>query len=100
MKKIVGITILIIFIIISGFTTYKVVKNHREKLYLVTEKRIIEAAFKCINEKKCTNYPVTLNQLYDNKYLYEEINPVTKEVYNYDSYVTNKEGKLEFIVLD
>ena len=52
MKKIVGITILIIFIIISGLTTYKVVKNHREKLYLVTEKRITEAAFKLSSYSK------------------------------------------------
>ena len=100
MRKIILVTLIIIVTMIWSLTTFKVLINHHSKLHLVTDKRITEAAFKCVNEHNCDNYPVTLKQLYDNKYLTNEINPVTKEYYNENSYVTIKEDKLTFVVVN
>ena len=100
MKKIIIITICIVILLISSFTTYKVVKKHQYHLMEVTKKRIIEASTKCINQKKCDKYPITLETLYKLKYLEKEVNPVTKEYYNQKSYVEKKKNNLNFVIVD
>ena len=95
-KKWIILTMIILVISFGSYITYRVIKDYRYKVYLVAEKRILEAAKKCIDENKCKEFPVLLRDLYENQYLKEESNPLTKEVYNYDSYIDNKDGKLVF----
>lgn len=95
-KKIFSITIFIIVIPILGVTLHGVYKNHQEKLMLVSNKRIIEAAQKCYLEQKCLDEKITLEKLYEEKYLEEESNPITKEIYNYSSYVQLNDSLFEF----
>ena len=66
-RVIIYTTIIAIILIIGCPTIYKVVKNHKQKLNMITEKRIIEAAIKCWNEDKCAGDTITLKDLYDNK---------------------------------
>ena len=63
----------------------------------VEEKYIIEAAKKCKIEKECNNDTITLKELYDLKYLEKQVNPVTKEYYSEDAYVTLKNNEYVFI---
>lgn len=96
-KFIISGTIVIVFGLIIGVTSFKVVKDHQEKLILVEEKYIIEQAKNCINEKKCTDEKVTLKTLYDLDYLKKQVNPVTKEYYSEDAYVTCKNNEYIFV---
>lgn len=98
-KWIISGTIVIILGLVIGVTTFKVVKMHNNKLLLVEEKYIIEKAKKCINEKKCNNDAITLKELYELKYLNKQVNPVTKEYYNEESYITLKDNEYIFISL-
>jgi len=90
-KIVIYTTVIAIIFIIGCPTIYKVVKNHNDKLYKITEKRIIEAAKKCWNEEKCTPNETTLKELYDFKYLEKQANPVTKKYYNDLSKIIKKE---------
>lgn len=100
MKKISLVIVLLIIFLIGGFTAYKVIRMHNDNLILVTEKRIIEAAQKCWREDKCPNDIVTLKELYENNYLEQEINPLTKEIYSDASYVTKEENVYQFKAVD
>ncbi len=100
MKKISISLIILSFFLVAAFTTYKVVTKHQKNLLLVSEKRIVEAAKKCQWEEKCPQDKVLLKELYANNYLEQEINPLTKEIYNDNSYVLKKEDTYQFIVVD
>ena len=95
-KVIIYTTIIALIFVIGCPTIYKVIKNHNNKLYTITEKRIIEAAKKCWNEDKCTNDTITLKVLYKEKYLEKQADPVTKKYYNEESKITKKEGTIKF----
>ncbi len=99
-KKWILATILIILFLISSITTYKIIKNHNDHLLEVSEKYIIEQAKKCFNEKKCSGVLVTLDNLYQNGYLINQVNPVTKKIYNPASYIEKEEGLYTFVVKD
>ena len=96
-KWIISTTIIIIFGLIIGVTSFKVVNKHNDKLLLVEEKYIIEKAKKCKMEKKCNNDNITLKELYDLKYLEKQVNPVSKEYYSLDAYVTLRNNEYVFI---
>ncbi len=83
---IIGSIIVIVLILIIP-TTYKVIKNHQNRLYEVVEKKIVEAAKKCYYEEKCVSEQITLKELYDLDYLEQISNPITKEYYNESSYI-------------
>ena len=91
-KKIILITMLSIIFLIGGVTAYKVIKKHNDNLLLVSKKYIEEKARDCFNNKKCQGDKVTLETLYNLAYLAKQANPVTKEYYNVDSYVS-KDGE-------
>lgn len=95
-KVIIYTTIIALIFIIGCPTIYKVVKNHHNKLTTISEKRIIEAAKKCWNEDKCTNDTITLKDLYNNKYLKKQSDPITKKYYSESSKIIKKEGKILF----
>lgn len=96
-KIIVYITVLVCLLMIGVPTLYKIVKENEQNLYLVSEKKITEAAYKCYYEGKCAKNTVTLEELYQKGYLVnEEIDPITKEVYSKDSYVVINKDKISF----
>ena len=87
-KIIVYITVVACMLLIFIPTLYKVIYTNHNNLNTVTEKLIIESAYKCYYADKCKNSIITLKDLYDNNYLEKDIiNPVTKEVYPETSYV-------------
>jgi len=96
-KIMIYVTILAILLIIGVPTVYKVINNNYEKLYLVNEKLVVESASKCYYEGKCQEKTVTLKELYEYKYLQDDIiDPVTKVVYSHQSYVVLKKGESIF----
>ena len=70
---IAGISILLITV-----SAYKAEKNHEEKLYHVLNSKIKESALECYLKKECVD-KITLEELYQKKYLKELFDPVTKE---------------------
>lgn len=95
-KIVIWVTILAIVIIVGCPTFYKVIKENHRKLYVVTNKLVIEAAERCYYAQKCDSN-VTLKELYDLNYLEEKvIDPVTKIVYANDSYVQINEKDSTF----
>lgn len=98
-KNIFIASIIISILLIASVTTYKVMKRHNEKVLLVEEKYIIESAIKCLNDKKCNSDTITLKELYDLDYLEPQVNEVTKEYYNEESYIKKDESGFKFIVL-
>ena len=90
-KIIIYLTVIACIFIIAIPTLYKVISENHRKLYIVTNKRVIEAAQKCFYDEKCLSTKITLKELYKNGYLNEKvIDPVTKIVYSDDSYVMLK----------
>ena len=90
-KIIIYLSIIACIAIVGIPTLYKVISENHRKLYIVTNKMVIEAAEKCYYDDKCKSTKVTLKELYDNSYLTEKIiDPVTKEVYADNSYVLLK----------
>lgn len=95
-KKTLGfVTIISCLLIIMLPTIYKVFINHKNKLYIVVEKEIIEAAEKCWAENKCLTNVITLKELYDLNYLEKQIDPMTKKVYENDSTIKKTKQKIE-----
>lgn len=99
-KTIIYMTIIALVLIIIIPTAYTVVKKHNNRMISVTHKRIEEAARDCYLEGICLEEKITLKQLYDNKYLEKESNPITKEYYNEESYVERKNKKFNFIEVE
>ncbi len=91
----------VIIILIVLIPSIMIVSNaYKDNLGTVTEKRIIEAAVKCYKMEICTTNKITLQMLYDNNFLVIESDPLTKEIYNTDSYVLIEEDSNKFIVLN
>ena len=70
----IGISILIISV-----SVYKAEKKHKERLMYVINTKIKEAAKLCYLKEDGKD-EITLQDLYDKKYLEELVNPVTKEI--------------------
>ncbi|MDD2238435.1 MAG: hypothetical protein PHH51_00920 [Bacilli bacterium] len=91
---------LIYFIIALGtiilfVSAYKAEKIHEEKLMLVINNKIKEAAKECYLKKECVNN-IKLQDLYDKKYIEEVINPVSKEVMDSKLCLEYKNEKIIF----
>ncbi len=93
-------SIIVIILIITIPTIYKVVSMHHDNLYKVVEDKIIAKAKKCQNDGICLNDKITLKELYDHNYLDKMSDPVTKEYYNEESYVTIDNNQYKFISID
>lgn len=95
--KTVTLTIFIILGMIILPTIYKVVKDHNDKLYLVSENEFYFQANRCFKSDICTDNKVTLKELYDNKYIEEELyNPVSKKYYSDESFVLIDKKEIHF----
>lgn len=91
-KIIIYGTILIIILLISIPSTIKTVKKHNDRLESVVEKKIIETAQNCYYNDSCVNETITLAELYEKMNLEEMTNPITKQIYNENSYVDVKDN--------
>ncbi len=98
MKKryIICITIVISGLLITAATFFKVTKNHTDRVILVTEKRITEAAKECVWNEDCKENKITLGYLIQKGYLKEEVNPITKMYYTHESYVLKENEQYTF----
>lgn len=92
-KFIIFSTLIAILLIILIPTVYKIVKDYHEDSYKVVEKKALEAAQKCWNEKVCLKNTITLKELYDNAYLDVLINPISKKIYNENSTIKKNNEK-------
>lgn len=76
------VTLVIINIIVITKTVIVIKEQHEERLLYSMHTTVEYYAKRCYLEEKC-NGVVTLQTLYDNEYIKEEVvNPVTKEVIN------------------
>lgn len=88
----------ILILIIAIPSVIKVNKRHNDRLMHVTIAKITQSAEDCYYDKICPANKITLKELYDNNYLEEIANPITKEYYNEKSYVIIHDvNNIEFI---
>ncbi len=85
------VTVLLCMVIIAIPTTYKVIKKHNERMLENTVKQIVEAAKDCYYNDSCVEDEITLKELYEKTSLPLASNPMTKKIYNAESYVSVKE---------
>ncbi|MCH5166382.1 MAG: hypothetical protein J1F35_00685 [Erysipelotrichales bacterium] len=76
---IISISACIIALVIIIASIAKISDKHNEKLIYAMESKIEYYAKRCYLENNCVN-EITLNELYEKKYLTEVVNPVTKEI--------------------
>lgn len=94
-KKISSIVVILLSIVLIVLTIYKINKQHEDKLYDVLYSRIEYASNRCYLEKKCDN-TFTLKDLYENKYLETEYDPITKEELDSSLEIKIKKNKVVF----
>ncbi len=85
-------TILIIIVMIAVPSTYKVIKRHQNRLLENTVQKIIESAKDCYYNNSCIEDHITLKELYEKTDLPVMNNPITKKIYNEESYVSVSDG--------
>lgn len=86
-RVIVFLTIAAIILVVCIQSVVIVHNDHMDKLYLVMEKEVEEAAFRCFAENQCTHH-VTVQELYNKSYLEKIVNPRNKEYLNAESIIT------------
>ena len=84
---------IILMVILLSATIYKIIKNREEKLYDVLYGKIEYAAKECFLKKDCIE-KITLQDLYDKKYLDYQYDPVTKELLDPNIIIEYKEEKI------
>ena len=99
-KIIIISSIVVIILLLTIPTVYKVVTTHYEHLYESTYDKIIDSAKKCYYDSVCQEDKITLKMLYENNYLTTVNNPVTKEIYNENSYVKKEDKEFIFVVVE
>ena len=77
-KKIISVITIILFLLVSGMTIYKLVIRHNNKLYNVLYSEIKYQANRCFLEKKCESN-IVLSELYEKGYLDIKYDPISKE---------------------
>lgn len=88
--------IVILLLIIIPATKY-IMDNHYNSMYLVIEKKVVQAAKDCYNDKKCDNKTITLKELIDKDYIVKMYDPISKELINLDSNVDIETSKFTII---
>lgn len=86
------VTVVLAVLLIAIPSTYKVVTKHNKRMLKNTTQKIIETAKDCYYNNSCINEEITLEELYEKTGLTEMYNPVTKKIYNKNSYVSVKEN--------
>lgn len=86
------ITVSICVIIVITSTTISLTKEHDNKLMYALNTKIEYAFKRCRLENHCSN-DITLEMLYENEYLEELVNPITKEVINPNTKINYVNGE-------
>lgn len=95
-KKVRNICIIIILIVLVIMTIYKLNKRHEDKLYDVLYSEIKYQARKCYLKSDCKKN-ITLNELYEKKYLTIQYDPISKEELDKDLKIKIKGEKIEIV---
>ena len=90
--------IVITFLIITTFIITKTIilinENHENKQIYAMKSKVEYYAKRCYLEEKCSG-EITLQTLYDNKYITSEVvNPITKEVIDSNLSIKYEDGKV------
>ena len=99
-KKINSLNIILLFIIILLIivpATIYIIKSHYDSMYLVINKKVVEQANNCFNDKKCENKKIELKELIDKGYIEKIYDPVSKELINLQSYVDLDSNEFKII---
>jgi hypothetical protein len=75
-------------------TIYKLNKRHEDRLYNVMYSEIKYQAKKCYLKDECES-SITLNELYEKKYLETMYDPISKEELNKNIKIIIKDEKIE-----
>lgn len=94
-NKISKISIIVILTVLVVLTIYKLNKKHEDKLYNVLYSEIKYQAERCFLKKECES-TITLNELYEKKYLETQYDPISKEELN-DIKIIIKDKKIEIV---
>jgi hypothetical protein len=87
-------TISIVAVIIITKTVVVIHDRHDEKLLYAMHSKVEYFAKRCYLEERCFG-PVTLENLYENDYIKEEVvNPITKEVVDHNLQIDWQDGKV------
>ena len=81
------VAILLLILLISIPSVIKTINKHNERLVGVTTGKIVEQAKNCYYNESCVGDKITLAELYEKTGLLELTNPITKKVYDPESYV-------------
>lgn len=84
-------TIFILIVIIIVASIIKINNNYDEKLLYAMKTKVEYYAERCYLEKNCSG-EITLSTLYDRDYLEEIVNPVTKEIIDYNTVINYNNG--------
>lgn len=95
-KKITNISLIIILIVLISLTGYKLNKRHEDRLYNVLYSEIKYQAKKCFLDKKCENN-ITLDELYEKKYLEIKYDPISKEELDKNIKIKVSNEKIEIV---
>ena len=90
---IIFFVVLTLIAVIGVFTVIKIQKNHEDKLMYAMTSKVEYNAKQCYLNEICKD-TITLNVLYENNYLTEVVNPVTKEVIDPNLKIEYKDGKI------
>ena len=77
--------------------TAYIIKSHYDSLYLVINKKVIEKANNCYNDKKCESKRIELKELIDKGYIEKIYDPISKELINLNSYVDLESNEFKII---
>ena len=95
-SKFITIIFLGIIVLVICLTVYKLNKKHEDKLYNVLYSEIKYAANQCFLKKECES-SITLNELYEKKYLDIKFDPITKEELNGEIKININAEKIEIV---
>ena len=87
-------TLIVIVVLIITKTVFVLNERHEQKLIYAMHSKVEYSAKRCFLEEKCQGV-VTLQMLYDNEYLTDEVvDPITKEVISHNLEIKYEEDKV------
>ena len=89
----IGIVIIVVICILVGYNEHQKQENYNNITKIIELK-----AKQCVKDNVCKKTNITLEELYENKYLEEQINPLTNKKFNKYSYVSYP--KYKFVLFE
>ena len=79
--------IFIAFLLFLVPSVFFLLKQHYDSMYIVVEKKVIEAAQICKAKEDCISSTVTLEELINKGYIDKVYDPISKELINTKSFI-------------